>query len=31
LTQAGRMACIEGSVSVDGAKVASGELMVAAG
>jgi hypothetical protein len=25
------MACIEGSVSVDGAKVASGELMVAAG
>jgi len=31
LTQAGRMACIEGSVSVDGAKVASGEFMVAAG
>jgi 3-hydroxyacyl-[acyl-carrier-protein] dehydratase len=30
LTRAGRMACIEGTVSVDGAKVASGELMVAA-
>jgi len=29
LTQVGRMACIEGTVSVDGTKVASGELMVA--
>lgn len=31
LTRAGRMACIEGTVSVDGVKVASGELMVAGG
>lgn len=31
LTRAGRMACIEGTASVDGMKVASGELMVAAG
>jgi 3-hydroxyacyl-[acyl-carrier-protein] dehydratase len=31
LTQAGKMACIEGIVSVDGEKVASGELMVASG
>ena len=31
LTRAGRMACIEGTVSADGAKVASGELMVAGG
>jgi 3-hydroxyacyl-[acyl-carrier-protein] dehydratase len=31
LTRAGRMACIEGTVSVEGAKVASGELMVAGG
>jgi 3-hydroxyacyl-[acyl-carrier-protein] dehydratase len=30
LTRAGKMACIEGTVSVDGAKVASGELMVSA-
>jgi 3-hydroxyacyl-[acyl-carrier-protein] dehydratase len=29
LTRAGRMVCIEGMVSVDGVKVASGELMVA--
>ncbi|MFZ1083335.1 MAG: 3-hydroxyacyl-ACP dehydratase FabZ [Terracidiphilus sp.] len=29
LTRAGRLACIEGTVSVDGLKVACGELMVA--
>ncbi|MGA2350833.1 MAG: 3-hydroxyacyl-ACP dehydratase FabZ [Terracidiphilus sp.] len=31
LTQAGRMACIEGTVSAQGEKVASGELSVVSG